>query len=79
MNPYVVYRNKNIFGEDAHLFRPERWIERNEKTMDRDMLQVSGYRELRRCRLTKFATVLFRLQNLFWSAYKHYGDEQNSR
>lgn len=26
-NPYVVHRNRRIFGEDAHEFRPERWLE----------------------------------------------------
>lgn len=40
MNPYVVHRNKEIFGEDADIFRPERWFEREEKTMNRYMLQV---------------------------------------
>lgn len=26
MNPYVVNRDRGVFGEDAHLFRPERWL-----------------------------------------------------
>ncbi|KAK6084349.1 benzoate 4-monooxygenase cytochrome p450 [Seiridium cupressi] len=26
INPYVVHRNKRIWGEDADSFRPERWI-----------------------------------------------------
>ncbi|KAI1259170.1 cytochrome P450 [Xylariaceae sp. FL1019] len=27
VNPWVINRDKGIFGEDAHQFRPERWIE----------------------------------------------------
>jgi cytochrome P450 len=30
-NPWTINRNKEIFGEDATLFRPERWLENNEK------------------------------------------------
>ncbi|OQD68318.1 hypothetical protein PENPOL_c003G02954 [Penicillium polonicum] len=30
VNPYVVARNKSVWGEDADVFRPERWL-RNEK------------------------------------------------
>lgn len=26
MNPYVTNRNKSIYGEDADVFRPERWL-----------------------------------------------------
>ncbi|KAE8147819.1 cytochrome P450 [Aspergillus avenaceus] len=26
MNPYVVARNRSIWGEDAEVFRPERWL-----------------------------------------------------
>lgn len=48
MNPYVVHRNKKIFGQDANSFRPERWFERDEKTMNHNMLQVSEYCKMRR-------------------------------
>lgn len=26
-NPYVIHRNRQIFGTDADIFRPERWLE----------------------------------------------------
>ncbi|PVH92282.1 putative cytochrome P450 pisatin demethylase [Periconia macrospinosa] len=27
VNPWVAHKNKNVFGSDAHIFKPERWIE----------------------------------------------------
>lgn len=39
-NPYVIHRDKGVFGEDADIFRPERWLEdvEREKEMDRYIL-----------------------------------------
>ncbi|EOD43427.1 putative pisatin demethylase protein [Neofusicoccum parvum UCRNP2] len=31
MNPWVVHLNKEVFGEDAEVFRPERWLGDKEK------------------------------------------------
>ncbi|KAK3307745.1 cytochrome P450 [Chaetomium strumarium] len=30
VNAWVLHRNKDVFGEDVHSFRPERWIEGDE-------------------------------------------------
>lgn len=43
INPWVIQRDINIYGEDADIFRPERWLEASEeqrKTMDRTSLVV---------------------------------------
>ncbi|PIB00420.1 Pisatin demethylase [Cercospora beticola] len=41
LNGWVLHRDQEIFGADAHLFRPERWLEGDAKTMERYMFQVS--------------------------------------
>ncbi|KAF3404255.1 hypothetical protein DPV78_002408 [Talaromyces pinophilus] len=33
VSTWVAHRNKDIFGEDAETFRPERWIENPEKVV----------------------------------------------
>ncbi|KAH9204888.1 cytochrome P450 oxidoreductase [Leptodontidium sp. 2 PMI_412] len=41
INPWVLHRNKRVFGEDADCFRPERWLEADPETlraMDRSFL-----------------------------------------
>ena len=34
-NPWVVHRNKEVFGEDVHAFRPERWMKEDTGDMHR--------------------------------------------
>jgi cytochrome P450 len=44
INPVVLHQNKEIYGEDAAHFRPERWLEADPdqlKLMDRILLTVS--------------------------------------
>lgn len=35
VNPWVVHRNQEVFGQDAESFKPERWLEGNRSDMDR--------------------------------------------
>ncbi|KAF2445759.1 cytochrome P450 [Karstenula rhodostoma CBS 690.94] len=37
MNPHIIQRDKEVFGQDADVFRPDRWLEGEErcKAMDR--------------------------------------------
>jgi cytochrome P450 len=46
MNPWVAARDKVVYGDDAEVFRPERWIDADERTlklMDRNWLAVSFF------------------------------------
>ncbi|ROV91593.1 hypothetical protein VSDG_07935 [Cytospora chrysosperma] len=44
-SPYVVNRHKEWFGDDAEVWRPERWLvdEENRKRLERGVLTVAGY------------------------------------
>lgn len=42
MNAWVVHRDQNVFGTDADIFRPERWLGPREEVlvMDRNLFSV---------------------------------------
>lgn len=45
MNPWVAARDKAVYGPDAYEFKPERWLEADEKQlklMERNSLAVSN-------------------------------------
>ena len=47
VNGWVLHRDRETFGEDCEVFRPERWLEGEEKArvMERYMFQVSCSRQ----------------------------------
>lgn len=38
INPAVLHRDNEIFGEDSDIYRPERWIEDDTANMDKHLL-----------------------------------------
>ena len=54
-NPYVINRDRSIFGEDSHLFRPERWLQGAEKVKEMEKnIFTFGY-GVRQCLGSRFA------------------------
>ena len=39
INPYVIARNKSIWGEDSEVFRPERWLRDTERETEDEFQQ----------------------------------------
>lgn len=57
VNGWVLHRDRGVFGQDADIYRPERWLSSDDKTiklMDRHMFQVSQFL----CQLEDSAVVI---------------------
>ena len=64
-NPFVINRDKRVFGEDADIFRPERWLEDAERTrkMEKTVFTFgTGSRECLGIRFAKFEVQKVALQ-----------------
>lgn len=47
VNGWVLHRDRGVFGDDADIYRPSRWLDNSEENirqMDRHMFQVSPIR-----------------------------------
>lgn len=42
VNGWVLHRDREVFGADADVYRPERWIEGDARNMERYMFQFGG-------------------------------------
>ncbi|KAI0192472.1 cytochrome P450 oxidoreductase [Astrocystis sublimbata] len=69
VNAWVMNKDKNIYGEDADTFRPERWIEADTKTVTAMKMNMMTFgagsrncigRNLAMMQLTKIITELYR-------------------
>lgn len=49
VNGWVLHRNEEVFGANPKAFRPERWLERDSKDMERYMFQFGGGSHLCKC------------------------------
>ena len=54
-NPYVINRDTKIFGEDSHLFRPERWLQGPDKVREMERNIFTFGHGVRSCLGSRFA------------------------
>lgn len=40
VNPWVIHRDPDIFGQDSHIYNPDRWLQGETKRMDSFLIHV---------------------------------------
>lgn len=48
-NPYVIHRDKGVFGKDTFEFNPDRWLESEERSMEMNKYFMSWGYGARQC------------------------------
>ncbi|KAK4646039.1 hypothetical protein QC761_206840 [Podospora bellae-mahoneyi] len=68
MNPWVVHRSKEVFGEDADKFRPERWLCERERRvkMERCLLTFGAGRRTCLGKNISYLEIYKLIPTLFW-------------
>ena len=56
-NPHVVNRDKSVFGKDADTFRPERWLESEEREQEMERYMLTWGYGTRVCLGKNIATI----------------------
>lgn len=79
VNAAVIHRDREIFGQDADEFRPERWLgdEEQAKVMDRHLLTVSHRyisSQLIPASQANLKTVRSRSENLYREKHFYHGN-----
>ncbi|RYN20880.1 hypothetical protein AA0112_g10469 [Alternaria arborescens] len=70
INPWVIHYSKEIWGADAHVFRPERWLEEDSGTREKFWIPFgAGYggcpgQNIAKIELAKIAATLVRDYNI---------------
>lgn len=91
VNPVVIHRDTNIFGDDALQFNPERWLgddTEHIKNMDRHLMTVGHrpgmhtstflYESMEgRCTNTTLLVWIW-FPNLYWQEHFHHGNGKAS-
>lgn len=65
-NPWVIHRNKEVFGEDADQFRPERWMKDDNGDMRKRILARSQFIMLTRIFRPYVLRIRIRSEDLSW-------------
>lgn len=79
VNAWVAHNNTFVFGSDASVFRPERWLESRERSayMGRYFMSVSVSRFEKLVfgiDANYSSTVWFRIPHLHWEEHQHDGN-----